>query len=269
LNFILFLLKKIEMLFQVKIKDILNNQLTSSNELSNFKLITMSAFQPIIQQGTHGEYYEVNGIKHTGTFPYEWAKDHKCHPFYITYGSGPEFCETCRSDGTINGVFVFYCHNCVKKIYNDTIFPKRHDALHLATDEELWEACPYMQGIPISQIGDKVEDEEVEDEEVKEETQDEYLARVIQEEEEEYLRKLEQEEEEALCQERLRYYEEQEQYEAYRDNDDYYDQWDEPYSREYPITRRELAQLPVDMRGAFDPEYQEGLANFRAAAMQK
>ena len=66
-----------------------------------------------------------------------------------------------------------------------------------------------------------------------------------------------------------RYYEEQEQYEAYRDNDDYYDQWDEPYSREYPITRRELAQLPVDMRSAFDPEYQEGLANFRAAAMQK
>jgi hypothetical protein len=121
-----------------------------------------------------------------------------------------------------------------------------------------------MQGIPISQIGDKVENEEV-----KEETQDEYLARVIQEEEEDYLRKLEQEEEEACCQERLRYYEEQEQYEAYRDNDEYYDQWDEPYSREYPITRRELAQLPVDMRGAFDPEYQEGLANFRAAAMQK
>jgi hypothetical protein len=253
------------MLFQVKIKDILNNQLTSSNELSNFKLITMSAFKPIIQQGTHGEYYEVDGIKHTGTFPYEWAKDHKCHPFYITYGSGPEFCETCRSDGTINGVFVFYCHNCVKNIYNNTIFPKRHDALHLATDEKLWEACPYMQGIPISQIGDKVEDEEV-----KDETQDEYLARVIQEEEEDYLRKLEQEEEEARCQERLRYDEEHEdEYEAYRDNDDYYDQWDEPYSREYPITRRELAQLPVDMRGAFDPEYQEGLANFRAAAMQK
>jgi hypothetical protein len=225
----------------------------------------MSAFKPIIQQGTHGEYYEVDGIKHTGTFPYEWAKDHKCHPFYITYGSGPEFCETCRSDGTINGVFVFYCHNCVKNIYNNTIFPKRHDALHLATDEKLWEACPYMQGIPISQIGDKVEDEEV-----KDETQDEYLARVIQEEEEDYLRKLEQEEEEARCQERLRYDEEHEdEYEAYRDNDDYYDQWDEPYSREYPITRRELAQLPVDMRGAFDPEYQEGLANFRAAAMQK
>jgi hypothetical protein len=153
----------------------------------------------------------------------------------------------------------------VKNIYNDAIFPKRHDALHLATDEKLWEACPYMQGIPISQIGDKVEDEEV-----KEETQDEYLARVIQEEEEEYLRKLEQEEEEARCQERLRYDEEHEdEYEAYRDNDDYYDQWDEPYSCEYPITRRELAQLPVDMRAVFDPEYQEGLANFRAAAMQK
>jgi hypothetical protein len=235
----------------------------------------MSAFQPIIQQGAQGEYYEVYGIKHTGTFPYEWAKDHKCHPFYVTYGSGPQFCETCRSEGTINGVFVFYCHTCVKNIYNDAIFPKRHDALHLATDEELWEACPYMRGIPISQIGDKVENEEVEDEEVEneeveEETQDEYLARVRQEEEEECLRKLEQEEEEARYQERLRYYEEQEEeYEAYRDNDEYYDQWDEPYSREYPITRRELAQLPADMRSAFDPEYQEGLANFRAAAMQK
>jgi hypothetical protein len=63
--------------------------------------------------------------------------------------------------------------------------------------------------------------------------------------------------------------EEECEYEAYRDNDEYYDQWDEPYSDEYPITHRELLQVPADMRAAFDPDYQIGLANFRAAAMEK
>jgi hypothetical protein len=240
----------------------------------------MSAFitgNPIIQQGAQGEYYEEGGIKYTGQFPYAWANDHKWHPFYATYGSGPQFCDTCRTDGTINGVFVFYCHTCVKNIYNDQIYKKRHDALvDLATDEELWAACPYMQGIPMSQIGDKVfgEDEEVEegaeteeDEELKEETEDAYFARVTQQEQDEqYQTELQYQREQ-----QDRFYDEYEEdeYEAYRDNDDYYDQWDEPYSREYPITRRELSQLPADMRAAFDPEYQSALANFRAAAMEK
>jgi hypothetical protein len=55
---------------------------------------------------------------------------------------------------------------------------------------------------------------------------------------------------------------------TYRENDNYadYDDYDEPYSCEYPITRRELASIPADMRAVFDPEYQSALANFRAAA---
>ena len=115
-----------------------------------------------------------------------------------------------------------------------------------------------LQNISLSQNGD----EEAQEEEPENTDQDDYL-----------LRLQEQEEEEARYQAQLREQQEQDYeedyYEAYRDNEDYYDQWDEPYSREYPITRRELSRVPADMRAAFDPEYQEGLANFRAAAMEK
>jgi len=208
---------------------------------------------PIIQQGAQGEFYEVGGIKYTGTFPYEWAIDHKKHACNENHGSGPEFCGNCLNYGSINGVFVCYCDSCLNEIYNDVMYPKRNGSVYttdFATDKELWEACPYMKGIPRSKIGDKVAGAEEEER---------YQARLR-----------EQEEEEARYQAQLREEQEQEDYyEAYRDNDDYYDQWDEPYSREYPITRRELARVPADMRAAFDPEYQESLANFRAAASEE
>ena len=114
-----------------------------------------------------------------------------------------------------------------------------------------------LQNIPLSQNSD----EEAQEEEPENADQDDYLLRLQEQEEEEdrYQAQLREQQEQAC---------EEDYYEAYRDNDDYYDQWDEPYSREYPITRRELSRVPADMRAAFDPEYQEGLANFRAAAME-
>jgi len=210
----------------------------------------MSAFQPVIKQGAQGQYYEVGGIKYTGTFPYEWATNHKFLDG-TEFCSGPKDCGNCREFGSINGVFVGYCSNCVTYIYNGETYPKRNDCIYnakVATDDALWAACPYLQGISLSRIGDKKEaivaDYTINDDE----DFDNYNSRREQDEYDE---------------------EEEDYYEAYRDNDDYYDQWDEPYSDEYPITRRELAQVPADMRAAFDPEYQIGLANFRAAAMEK
>ena len=115
-----------------------------------------------------------------------------------------------------------------------------------------------LQNIPLSQNGDQ----EAEEEEPENADQDDYLLRLQEQEEEEdrYQAQLREQQEQAC---------EEDYYEAYRDNEDYYDQWDEPYSRQYPITRRELSRVPADMRAAFDPEYQEGLANFRAAAREK
>jgi hypothetical protein len=272
----------------------------------------MSAFQPIIQQGAQGEFYEVDGIKYTGTFPYQWAIDHKGFAgegFTGDICSGPKRCANCRVRGSINGVFVFYCANCSEHIYDGEMHPKRNGYIYavedLNSDEELWEACPYMHGIPRSQIGDKVAQEEPtsdEDEdrffsyyaadnviqrEIEGQKLREFNERQLQMASEFSLEEGEQEAEEEVDEEEekaryiaeleyqieeqdRRYYEDEEDYyEAYRDNDDYYDQWDEPYSREYPITRRELMQVPADMRAAFDPEYQSALANFRAAAMEK
>lgn len=271
----------------------------------------MSAFQPVIKQGAQGQYYEVGGIKYTGTFPYEWATNHKFLDG-TEFCSGPKDCSNCREFGSINGVFVGYCSNCVTYIYNGETYPKRNDCIYnakVATDDALWAACPYLQGISLSRIGDKVA-EKVENQELTERQLERarYWARrerywdayydengrsIFDEgfrepvEEPPYPCSQIGDKKEAIVadytinddedfdnynsrREQDEYDEEEEDYyEAYRDNDDYYDQWDEPYSDEYPITRRELAQVPADMRAAFDPEYQIGLANFRAAAMEK
>ena len=334
------------------------NHKTSSNEFSNFQTIKMSAFnenKPDIKQGAQGEYYEVDGIKYTGTFPYEWATDHK---FLDGSGfcSGPKGCWNCRVSGSINGVFVFYCANCSQQIYDGEMHPKRNGFIYAAedleTDKELWEACPYMQGIPRSQIGDnerqlererywarrakywdayydensrsifdegfrepakepqdplgdKVAEEEptsdnedrffsyyaadnvikreIEGQQLREfnERQLQMAGEICEDWGQEAEEEVDEEEEKARCKAELEYqreqqdriYEEEEEdeFEAYkyRDNSDYFDAWDEPYSDECPITRYELSRLPSDMRAAFDPEYQEALANFRAAAMEK
>jgi hypothetical protein len=282
----------------------------------------MSAFnenKPVIKQGAQGEYYEVDGIKYTGTFPYEWATDHKFLDG-TDFCSGPKYCSNCRVMGFINDVFVFYCANCVN-IYDDIIYPKRNGYLYeVGSDEELWEACPYMNGIHRSQIGDKV-DENVEraiywtrsgrywdayydendrsifDEgfrEPVEEPQDPLGDKVAEEptsdvDEDRFFcyyaannvieREIEGQKLREFNERQLQMASEQEppeevvygedyEYEAYRDNSDYYDQWDEPYSDEYPISRYELSRIPADMRAVFDPAYQEGLANFRAAARE-
>lgn len=288
----------------------------------------MSAFnenKPIIKQGAQGEYYEVDGIKYTGTFPYEWATDHK----FIDgtdICSGPKGCCNCRDRGSINGVFVFYCANCFEYVYDGEIHPKRngfiYDAEDLDSDEQLWEACPYMRGIPRTQIGDNVPenverarywtrsgrywdayydengrsifdegfrepieepqdplgDKVAEEEPTSDVDEDRFFCyyaadNVIQREIEGQKlrefneRQLQMASEQELPEEVV--YGEDYEYEAYRDNSDYYDQWNEPYSDEYPITRSELSRMPADMRAAFDPAYQEGLANFRAAAIEK
>lgn len=267
------------------------------------------SFKPVIKQGAQGEYYEVDGIKYTRTFPYEWAIDHKFLDG-TDHCSGPRSCSNCRGMGSINGVFVFYCANCVN-IYDDIIHPKRNGCVYDAetvTDEEFWEACPYMRGIPRTQIGDKVHENverarywsnrerywdayydengrsifdegfrEPAEEPTSDEDEDRFFCyyaadNVIQ-------REIEGQKMREFNERRLQMasekeppedvYGEEDEYEAYRDNSDYYDQWEEPYSDEYSITWRELSQIPVDMRAAFDPVYQSAFADFRAAAREK
>jgi len=114
---------------------------------------------PVIIKGLQGDYYEVDGFKYTATFPYNWAIDHKW--LDVDCGSGPKNCCNCRSNGSIHGVFVYYCLNCVTYIYNGVTADKRHApycCFVCNSDEELWKACPYMQGIHRSQIGHQVQE---------------------------------------------------------------------------------------------------------------
>jgi hypothetical protein len=105
------------------------------------------------QEDNYYNYYEVDGFKYTGMFPYEWANDHKCL-------SGPKHCNNCRAYGSINGVFVMYCLTCVENVYNNILYPTRNTwpslcmaCKDILSDEELWDCAPYMRGIPMSRIG--------------------------------------------------------------------------------------------------------------------
>jgi hypothetical protein len=208
---------------------------------------------PIIKQGAQGEYYEVGRCKYTSTFPYEWAIDHKYFDDSI-YPSGPEWCGNCREYGSINGVFVFYCANCVN-IYEDIIYPKRNDELFLEdilTDEDLWKACPYMQGIPLSQIGDKpvAENQELTERELARARY--WVGRA------KYW--------DAMYDENgVSIFDEEPVKEAKFDYD-YYE--DCGYDDDNWISSYQLVRLPTDMRAAFDPKYQLALADFRAASRE-
>jgi hypothetical protein len=55
-------------------------------------------------------YYSYNEELYCGTFPEEWASSH-CE------GTGPKDCKNCAFYGSWNGVFIGYCSNCAKYIY--------------------------------------------------------------------------------------------------------------------------------------------------------
>ena len=141
-------------------------------------------------QGRQGMYYLVDGIKYDEHFPQEWALNHEA--IYVNdeeaIFSGPSKCGNCRAFGTINGVFVGYCLNCVHYIYGEN---NRGGPLTRPigeSEEELWEHFPYMNGVQIYEIGDsekpfKSSEQEMEDEKEEEEEEEAYDAEYDLEEE--------------------------------------------------------------------------------------
>jgi len=212
----------------------------------------MSAFteqQPVILNGAQGEYYIVKGFKYAKNFPFKWATD--------KYGSGPEYCGNCELYGCIRNVFVLYCSNCVTHIYNGVVAEKRNNeidgARYLKSDEELWQAAPYMQGVSLSQIGDEHEQND-EDDYYDEEEQMQQLE--DQRQADEYIASLP---------------ESQESYvdgfinEYYGREEDFYGEEDDEEAR----LEAELAHVPLDMRAALDPRYTSALEDFRAWAREQ
>jgi hypothetical protein len=109
---------------------------------------------PLIQ-GAQGKYYVVDGQKYDEHFPQVWALNHQaCSSDYAGRTvSGPKLCRNCRSYGSINGVFVFYCANCTKYVYNGErgghILSSQD-----TTEGELWRQFPYMNCVTSDEIGD-------------------------------------------------------------------------------------------------------------------
>ena len=127
----------------------------------------MSAAQFIesiaVFQGAQGKFYLVNGYKYHIRFPMDWAHSHKA--FRLTGevdfndGSGPEYCGNCATYGSIRGVFVGYCSNCLRH-YIDTNEPRGclvapGTSIDMVDNDTIWQEYPYMYGIPKSEIGDE------------------------------------------------------------------------------------------------------------------
>jgi len=111
-------------------------------------------YQIPLVQGLQGKYYIVDGQKYDEHFPKEWALNHLSYwnGSKNLVESGPKNCANCRSYGSINGVFVFYCLNCTDYAYECT-----RGGLSCSpnvTEGELWREFPYMYGVTFDEIGD-------------------------------------------------------------------------------------------------------------------
>lgn len=111
-------------------------------------------------QGVQSKFYIVNGKKYHVNFPIAWAHDHLS--FQLTdcvEKSGPEECGNCESYGSIRGVFVGYCCNCLQN-YCDTInwrgcLISRGLSIDYMSDSAMWAQYPYMSGVSKAEIGDE------------------------------------------------------------------------------------------------------------------
>jgi hypothetical protein len=56
-------------------------------------------------------YYSYDGELYCGTFPEEWVEN-------CLEGTGPKECKNCAHYGSWNGVFLGYCANCARNVYN-------------------------------------------------------------------------------------------------------------------------------------------------------
>jgi hypothetical protein len=120
-------------------------------QTSATKLLATVAFF----QGKQGQFYVVKkssdekGYKYTSHFPVQWALNH------LQY-TGPEECDCCRKQGTINGVFAFYCCNCQQEY--EYARGGSGEKLYFGYDisqEDLWSEFNYLKGVKFSEIGDE------------------------------------------------------------------------------------------------------------------
>ena len=110
-----------------------------------------------IFQGAQCKYYIVDDKKYHVYFPVGWAHEHKT--FGIDYTAGPNECKNCDDYGSIRGVFVGYCSNCLQTYCEsgdwrgNLVAPGM--SVEMLEDGDMWLQYPYMSGVPKSEIGDE------------------------------------------------------------------------------------------------------------------
>lgn len=109
-----------------------------------------------ICEGTNGKYYRLNGDNYDIHFPLCWAIEDE------NSKSGPANCGNCFTYGHYNGVFVAYCANCTKYIYNNE--RGYYNESNSKPQIEL-KNFDYMKGVSLDQIGDSVLNNDHEEEE--------------------------------------------------------------------------------------------------------
>ncbi len=120
-------------------------------------------------QGAQGKFYVVKGEKYHSRFPIEWAHNHMTFSKKVydeetgeetAYEemTGPKNCGNCKAYGSIRGVFVGYCGNCLQNYLANNELRGQIVAPGLAVDilgnSDIWMQYPYMFGIRKSEIGD-------------------------------------------------------------------------------------------------------------------
>jgi hypothetical protein len=107
-------------------------------------------------EGAQGKYYIVDGVKYHYCFPVGWAMTHSttCYDDKL----GPIACSNCEIFGTIRGVFVGYCTECIIE-YNllgkwraNNVFISMD--IKKLSDKDMWIRYPWMHGISQKDIGD-------------------------------------------------------------------------------------------------------------------
>ena len=125
-------------------------------------------------EGVQGRFYLVDGEKYSVYFPIAWAHQH------ITFyneeeeelGTGPKNCGNCKKYGSIRGVFVGYCSNCLENYHDSgywrgSLTAPPGSSITMLKEREMWSQYPYLSGVKKYSLGDE-EGVEAEDEEHEE-----------------------------------------------------------------------------------------------------
>jgi hypothetical protein len=71
---------------------------------------TMRNEKVVLFYGAPVSHYSYDGIYYSVYFPFEWIIDTKPN-------TGPKYCQYCRIDGCVDTIFVGYCVDCARNVY--------------------------------------------------------------------------------------------------------------------------------------------------------